>query len=445
MACAFDFEGDLGSSRAICPEALRQAFVHWVRRHETLRSGFRPAPDGEAIERFVLPAEAFDLEPREVGDYTTTDALRAYVAKRLDEACRALSWPSYLFAVVLRPGSATVFCGFDHCNVDAYSLAIAVRELGACYRAVAAGSEPDLPAVGSYVDFCALEQEVVASPPTRDDPLIRRWADFFAACGGTTPSFPLDLGLAPGERHPQGTDTRRLLDDRAADAFERACRDAGGSLFSGVLATVGEAAHRLGPGDELRLCVPLHTRHEERWTNAIGWFTTVAPLTLDITGGSGPGRPAESEEALESADAPEGEESAESAALSAFTTRLHAARTGFRTALDLARRPVAHVLAALGDEFTRTRDDVFMLSFVDYRRFPGSDDFAPANAHHLSAVTVADDAQFWISRTHEGLFLRSRYPATPAAEATVLSFADALGEAMTTHTRGPYRGTISAS
>ncbi|GAA1982911.1 condensation domain-containing protein [Nocardiopsis rhodophaea] len=408
LACAFDLE----AGAAVDPEALRKAFVFWVRRHETLRSGFRPSPDGTAIERFILPAEDFDLEARDGGAYATTDALRNRLSHRLDEACRALSWPSYLFATVLRPSGATVFCGFDHCNADAYSLAIAVRELGESYRAFASGTMPDLPAVGSYVDYCAHEQEAVGSPPDRDDPIVRRWAEFFAACGGTTPTFPLDLGLAPGERRPQGTDTRHLLDGPSADEFERVCEETGGSLFSGVLAAAGLAAHRLGAGDELRLCVPMHTRHDERWTNAVGWFTTVAPVTLDISGAI----PAKEAGGIPCSDA--------------FATRVHAARAGFRAARDLAQRPVAHVLAALGEEFTRTRDDVFMLSFVDYRPVPGSEHHAAANAHHLSAVTMADDAQFWVTRTHEGLFLRSRYPDDPVAENAVLSFADALAAAM---------------
>ncbi|WP_415840190.1 condensation domain-containing protein [Nocardiopsis gilva] len=416
LACAFDLDN------VVDPEALRKAFVAWVRRHETLRSGFRPGPDATAIERFVLPAESFDLEARDAGAYATTSDLREHWAKRLDEACRALSWPPYLFAVVLRPTGTTVFCGFDHCNVDAHSLAIAVRELGAFYRAMVAGTSPDLPEAGSYVDYCALEQETTGSPPDRDDPLVQGWADFFAACGGTTPSFPLDLGLAPGERCPQGTDTRRLLDAASADAFERICLDSGGSLFTGILAATGLAAHRLGARDELRLCVPMHTRNEERWANAIGWFTTVAPLTLDISGSTAAGA---------------SDEAGDRAAADGFAARLRSAREGFRVARDLGRLPVAHVLAALGEEFARGKDDVFMLSFIDYRRFPESEHYVAANAHHLSAVTMADDAQFWVSRTHEGLFLRSRYPDDPVAENAVLSFADALAAAMVTHAPEP--------
>ncbi|UQA94190.1 condensation domain-containing protein [Streptomyces halobius] len=398
LACAFDITGG-----PIDTGALRATFEEWVRRHETLRSGFRAAPEGPpGAERFVLPAEKVELVVGDAEEYVGPKEVRGRLARRLDETCRPLGWPTYFFSAILRPGGATVFCGFDHCNMDGYSLAIAVHEIRESYAVHAAGEIPApdlLPETGSFVEYCAVEQERAAGPaPDRSDPVIARWGEFFAACGGTTPSFPLDLGVPAGERAPQGTDCRRLLDAEGAAEFERRCRAAGGNVFSGALTAVGLAARRLGGGEVVRLCTPLHTRYEERWENAVGWFTTVAPLTVDIGGAAG---------------------------VAEGSPRTRAA---FREALRLAERPVAQVLTALGGDVRRTRDDVFMVSYIDYRRFPGSESHLACNAHHVSSVTTADDAQFWVSRTHEGVFLRSRHPATPHAEQVVQSFADTMGE-----------------
>ncbi|MFJ8001224.1 condensation domain-containing protein [Streptomyces sp. NPDC096310] len=390
LACAFDLPGG-----PVDLEALRIAFEGWGRRHETLRSGFRaPAADPG---RFVVSAPAYGLVARDAGTYASGADVREWLTRRLGAACRPLNWPSYLFAVVVRPDGATVHCGFDHCNADAYSLAVAVREIRESY----AGATGALPAAGSFVDHCAEEAErVSARTVDADDPRVRGWAAFFAGCGGTTPAFPLPLGVPPGTRAPQGTDSRPLLDAAGADAFEARCRAAGGSAFTGVLTAVALAARGLGGGDVLRLCTPLHTRYEERWTHAVGWFTTIAPLTLDITGVRG------------------------------IEDGVRGAREAFRAARALAEVSFAQVLPELGGVFRRTRDDVFMVSYVDYRRLPGSEHHRAANAHHISSVTTADDAQFWFSRTHEGLFLRSRFPATPAAGAVVTEFADALGETL---------------
>ncbi|MFF7726931.1 hypothetical protein [Streptomyces sp. NPDC008001] len=393
LGCAFDLPagGPVGTGR------LREVFEGWVRRHGTLRSGFRAGG-----ERFLVPVEAVGLRVVAAGDFTDAGELRRWLAGRLEAGCGRWGWPSYVLCAVLRDDGATVVCGFDHAHVDACSLAVVVHELREGYagRALRGGGGPaggPGPRVtGSFVDYCALEQAnaAAAPPPDRSDPRLRGWASFFAACGGTTPSFPLELGGAA----PQGTDVRQLLDAEGAARWEERCRSGGGSAFSGLLTAFGLAARRSGAGEVLRMCVPLHTRDEERWERAVGWFTTVAPVTVGVRG-------------------------VRSAAEGAGRTR-----EDFRRAVRVAALPAARALEALSasGEFRRTKDDVFMVSYVDYRRLPGSAAHAACRAHHISGVTVADDAQFWLSRTHEGLFLRSRWPGTAAGGAVVTGFADAV-------------------
>ncbi|GAB3496906.1 condensation domain-containing protein [Amycolatopsis cihanbeyliensis] len=382
LALAFDLPG------RVDPAVLHDVFEYWLRRHETLRSGFH-ARTGE-IERFVLPPERVALDREHLGEFPTADGLRAHLRGRLDAVCRPTrDWPSSLLAAILRPDRSTVFCGFDHRDVDGYSLAIAVHELQELYRPGSA----ELPEPGSFLDFCAAEQ---ADPvPDPEHEVVRAWDEFLAACGGTPPAFPLELGVEPGQPVAQAADCRPLLDAGGAAEFERACRALGGSMFTGVLTATGLAARRLGAGGVVRLLTPMHTRTDPRWENAIGWLTTVAPMALDVRSGR-------------------------------FSSALPLVHREFREALDLGRVRAPLVLAALGPRFRRGSDDVFMVSYTDYRRFPGSARHVEANAQHISNVTVADDAQFWVSRTHEGLFLRSRYPGTDLATRQVTAFTDTL-------------------
>ncbi|WP_216208311.1 condensation domain-containing protein [Amycolatopsis aidingensis] len=385
LALSFDLPGRAD------PAALHRAFEQWLGRHETLRSGFRERA-GE-IERFVLPPEHLALGRETIGEFPAGQELRAYLRRRLDTVCRPLSrsqsWPSYLLTAILRPDRSTVFCGFDHCDVDGYSLAIAVHELQELYRS---GSvEPS--EAGSFLDFCAAEQAAPVPDPGHE--VVRAWDAFLAACGETPPSFPLDLGVEPGQPVAQAADCRPLLDAEGAAEFERTCRAHGGSVFTGVLTAVGLAARRFGAGEVVRLLTPMHTRTDPRWEHAVGWLTTVAPLALDVRSGQ-------------------------------FSEALPLVHQEFRAALRLGRVPVPLVLAALGPRFRRGGDDVFMVSYTDYRRFQGSERHAEVDAQHISNVTVADDAQFWVSRTHEGLFLRSRYPGTPVAIRQITAFTGAL-------------------
>ncbi|XGU19849.1 hypothetical protein ACETU7_36065 [Rhodococcus sp. 3Y1] len=97
---------------------------------------------------------------------------------------------------------------------------------------------------------------------------------------------------------------------------------------------------------------------------------------------------------------------------------------------------MAQVRDALGDKIRRTRTDVFMVSYIDYRKLPGTDDHDLLNAHHISNVTVADDAQFWISRTNRGLSLRSRFPDTETANETMVNFLTELDRILRVCARG---------
>ncbi|NKI44710.1 condensation domain-containing protein [Streptomyces physcomitrii] len=395
LCCAFDLPG------AVDLDALHRAFAFFTARHEGLRSGFRArrGPDGApaGVDRFVLPAETYELAREDHGEPATPEELRELLRARLAARCHPLGEPPHLLSAIVRPGSATVFCGFDHGNTDGWSLALAVHELGASYAAFAAGRTPELPPAGSFVDYCAEEQAALgARPPGPEDPLLAGWADFFAGCGDTLPAFPLDLGVAPGSRAPQGSELRRLLGPEAAGTFEDRCRAHGGTFFTGALTAFALAARRLGAEGPMRLVSPLHTRHEDRWALAMGWFTTVAPLTLDVTAAEG------------------------AAAGSART------KEAFAAGRRLAGVPVAQVLPALGDRVRRARDDVFMVSYLDYRRLPGSEGHTAADAHQIVGATTADEAQFWFTRTHEGLFLRARYPGTDRAAAVVHRFTEAV-------------------
>jgi hypothetical protein len=80
------------------------------------------------------------------------------------------------------------------------------------------------------------------------------------------------------------------------------------------------------------------------------------------------------------------------------------------------------------------------VSYADYRTMPGGSrpresrpgdsQPAPINPQQLSRVSSADDVQFWFSRTHDGLAVRTRFPA-PAAQA-VLTFLECVSEILST-------------
>lgn len=383
IAAAFDVNGPIDV------DALAWSFSRFVERHPALRTTF--AAEGGVVVRRIHDASDVELGRPRVRTITDASAMGEHLRSRFAVLCHPSRSPSYAFAAVSRDRRSTVICAFDHAHADAVSMTVAVDELSRLYEARVSGRSIRFPPVGSFVDYCAAENDAATVPAS--DPRIAAWRKFVESCNGSTPAFPFDLGVATGVRASQATTVHPLMTAAETDTFERTCRQEAAGVFAGVSAAIAEASARIGGPAELPMLFPLHTRADDRFAHAVGWFTTNAPMTVTV-----------------------GDD---------FASTLASAQRSFRAALPLSTVPIPRVLEALGAHFVRRRDDVFMVSYVDYRRLPGADS-PHLDAHHISNETTADDAQFWVSRTADGLFLRARFPDTPEAHAVLHDFVTAL-------------------
>jgi hypothetical protein len=372
--------------------ALTAACEALLRRHETLRCVFET--DGGIITRRIHPAEDVALiAPVSAVPVATAEAAREQLRDRLSAVCDPTRFPPVLFAAVERPTSSTVLIGFDHSSGDAASLALAAKEVRDDYLARVEGLDPpELAPVGSFLDYCVFEhgQPVLA----KDHPGMAVWRDFLAESGGRFPNFPLDLGVAEGELPPQRTEEFCLQNDDEATKLEQLCRAVGASLFTGELTVLAQAVHELGGPERMPTLTPLHTRLRPEWEQAVGWFVTNIPLIV-VSGDD-------------------------------FVDGLRRNRAAFRASLPAAQVPIGQVMAGHAGPFRFVRKDIAMVSHVDYRKTPGPHEDRRAKATHISNSTVADDAQFWFSRTASGLWTRMRYPDTEAARATMAQLRELL-------------------
>ncbi|MEV0432515.1 condensation domain-containing protein [Nocardia sp. NPDC050413] len=380
LAAAFDVDGPLDRA------ALAAAYRALIVRHGTLRSSFTATPSGP---RRVLRSATVRLDEQPDATPRSSSALRDTIWRHCNDRCAPFADRAYLLAAIDRPDTATVVCAFDHAHVDAHSIAIVIDELRLLYH----GAAPEtLPPVGDFVDHCA-------RPTTFDpaDPRLRGWREFFGDQGVVPPSFPLDLGLAPGRSAPQAVSLRQVLTAEEAEAFESWCRGNDAGFFAGLLATLAHGVRAAGGGDRTRLLFPMHTRYEPRWERAVGWFTTNAPLAIDASG--------------------------------TLADTVRRAQPAVRTAIEIGALPLAETLHALGGLRPR-RHDIFMVSYLDYRRLPGA---RARGATHISNTGTTDDVQIWFSRTEDGLALRVRYPATPLARAVMPSFLAEVEQILRSH------------
>jgi hypothetical protein len=385
LATAFDIPGALDS------DAMEATFLQWVTRHETLRSGLRPA--GTELERFTLDADAISFERNVLGDFSAGAELVRYLEDRFDEAANPLRWPSYDFVTVEREGSFTVYLAFDHTNVDGYSIAQIAHEIHELYDAALVGRTPQLADAGSYVDFSKLERDA-AEGVCADHESVACWRDFVETCGGGLPTFPLDLGVEPGSIPKQTGGCEWLLDAEQAEAFEAACKAGGGSFAAGMLAAASLTAYELGGQPTYRTVMPFHTRSEAQWATSLGWYIGLGPVEIATA---------------QAAD---------------FQELMHMARHATRAAKPVASVPFVKAFSLLE---TPVRP-LSVFSYIDARGVPGAANWTDWNAHAFGKVSYGDEVYFWINRTREGVYLTCRYPHTDVAHRNVNDYIE--------HTRG---------
>lgn len=378
LAAAFDVDGPIE------PVALSRTWRAFLARHGSLQLEVVAGAEGPQARRHHPGTLTWSVTT--VGHTGTVEETRAALHAALDEQCGPFGYPAFLPAAISRPDRSTIVLGMDHLHCDAHSVAVAVEELADIYAAFAdRGEEPSLPAVGSFLEAVSQGSDGPARVAP-DDPLLRGWGDFLAGRGHQLPTFPLPLGLGPGERAAQATAVVPLADAGLMDRISARARNSGASTYAAVLAALATAISDLGGGERLDTMAPVSTRSAEHLTRSIGWYTTTVPLTVP-----------------------------------ASLTDLGLAEAGdaVRHGVRLGSVPLDQVLGSLAEPLVQARSDVFVVSWVDYRHVPGGSAHLDRDAQHISASTLADDVQIWFSRTHSGLAVRIRYPDTEIASASV--------------------------
>ncbi len=374
--------------------AIRTTLTRWIDRHEVLRS--HVVIKGDGLQRLTTAPGTVKLKMGRIGWYTQSGPLVEQIAGAFDRATAPLHWPAYLFATVGREESFTLLFAADHSLVDGYSLIMAQEELYRIYRSVRDHTDPQLPPVGSYVDFSA-EERRLADQTGADHPAVATWAQFLRSGRGNLPAFAYDRepvdNDAPAvtttpdtEQAPaQQSITGMIVDDDAANRFTAVCSAAEGTLTAGVLAAFAVVYHQHTGDPQFRCVLPRHTRNDARWLTSLGWYVAVAPFCIDVS------------------DSPTFDQ-----AISRATAELKRARQG-------ASLPFLRV-AELLDETTGPQ---FVISFIDTRYAPGAAEADAGRAKVLRSHSYAPhEVYIWINRTPAGMRVSARFPPEESGDDT---------------------------
>lgn len=401
--------------RPLDEQAMARAVEGYLRRNETLWSWFDfadadgdPSDFGNRMRRHVIPPESIEIEPRDIDLPRTAEAVRDHVARRFATATSALAWPAFVFGAVEHPdGSAfTLFHAVDHAHTDLTSMAYTFTELRSLYDAELDGTAPDLREAGSYVEFSTRERARAAAL-TSTSPEVEAWMAHLHAIGGAMPVFPLDLGTQDGPRPGIGTRVE-LLDGPDSERFTDVCRANGGNFAGGVFAALAITERELVGRDRYFAMSPLSTRDSDDTEWSQGWYINLIPVGFPT------------------ADA------------ATFGDLVMPAQDAFRSGKELGAVSIQQAIETVVAEQGLAAISEFagltvppIVSYMDARRLPMSEEYAAANATGLVGGKDTTIASMWVNRLDHGTWIDISHPNTPRAHESVARYGRRLREIMT--------------
>jgi hypothetical protein len=377
-------------------EALARAVTRLVVTHEGLRSWF-DVSGADPVRHLVSAADVEVVVTDEValeGDDWHA-ALQRHLLSVFDATCRPDTWPAFCLGAVERADGFGLFWGCDHAFTDGASQIMVASELADLYAAevvapggpeVVDGALPGPDQSGPFGAFATAEHAEAATYGAAS-PEVREWVGLVEGNGGRLPSFPLDLGLAPGQTAPVSISSIDLLDAEGASNLDARCREVGARTVGAVFAAIAATEHELAGRDSYFGVTVLGARERGPFARSHGWFCTFAPVAFDVARHEGD-----------------------------VDGLLRAAHDAVVRGKQVGRMPVHVALAEMirsGVVRPEALGSPQLVSYLDLRWFPGAGRPAHERGVHFTGAGRTANASMWVNRDPRRLHLGMQHPDTP--------------------------------
>ncbi|HET9172576.1 MAG TPA: amino acid adenylation domain-containing protein [Actinospica sp.] len=264
-------------------EALQQALLDVVRRHESLRTVF-PLADGEPFQR-IVPADevALPLVWTEA-DPARAEALVAEAAGYVFDLAAEIPVRARGFSTA--PDEHVLLLLVHHIACDGWSAGPLSRDLRTAYAARTAGTAPrweELPV--QYADYTEWQLELLGSADDPGSVLARQTAYWKAALAGLPEelALPFDRPRAAAADR-RGAQTPVDIDAAAHARIEELARETGATPFMVVQAALAVLLSRMGAGTDIPLGTPVAGRMDDALDDLVGVFVNTLVLRTDLSG-----------------------------------------------------------------------------------------------------------------------------------------------------------------
>ena len=374
--------------------AMDHALNAYLRRHDTFRSWFEDAGDGQFIRHSISDPADIEFEPIDHG-HMTVDQIHAHVVS----IPNPLEWGCFTFGIIQGESHFTFFAAMDHVHGDATLIGTTMLEANGMYSALSGGGPAlELPDAGSFDDFCTREREYT-STLTIDSPGVQTWIDFAENNNGGFPEFPLPLG-SPSESEKSYLASELLMDPAQTERFESACTTAGARFVGGLFACLALVEHEFTGALTYYGLTPRDSRTAADNFMTQGWFTGLIPITVPIAAAS-------------------------------FNDAAWAAQSSFDSGLDMARVPYYRVLE-LAPWLKWPEPNFPVSNFLHGGAAPLNAILAAGDLGLADNIGIYPDGRFsyqltvYVFRYREGTVMAIMYPDNPVALKSVTRYMEAM-------------------
>lgn len=283
IECPVNMSIVVGLRNELDVHALRRSLDEIVRRHAVLRSRFEVAA-GQPVRVTAPPGRVLmsEIDLRQLSEPDPTRTAHELVTLSINEPFD-LAAGQLLRAVLVRLHDDVHILAVTvhHIVFDGESRRVFVRELASLYGAYAEGREPALPAPrASYSDYVSWQRGRLTGDVRHR--LTNAWAARLSSCG----ELRLSSDRPRGERRPGSSSACRFSFTRGeVEALRSLSRSSGASVAMTLLAVFGAFLRSAAGASEVTVGMPISDRRRVEFEEAIGLFTNVLVLRLDLSGG----------------------------------------------------------------------------------------------------------------------------------------------------------------
>ncbi|MEM9547322.1 MAG: MupA/Atu3671 family FMN-dependent luciferase-like monooxygenase [Bacteroidota bacterium] len=263
-------------------DALIEAFLTIIQRHEILRTNFLTQSDGNPIQkvnsinRFAVPIEILDSSDKQI-----EDDIRQ---KILAESTKVFDLENDLLIRVrllkLDDEEHVLIIALHHIIADEWSIGILLEEFKALYEASLQQKTDPLPELQiQYGDYASWQRKELIGE--RLDHYLSYWKNQLSDLP-LVHNLPLDF-TRPNMQTFKGDILHSTVTQKTLNALKELCKSQSASLFMGMYSAFNCLLARYSGEKDIVIGSPIANREREELSGMVGFFMNLLVLRSDLT------------------------------------------------------------------------------------------------------------------------------------------------------------------